>query len=145
MGKRAIGMMVVAVGLASVASAQEADGGERPAPERREIRVLEHPYDIASFYRSGGRPYFTYGGIPVEGGFYESLRRRHAGGVASFYRLGAAGRYSQFWQSGYGARPLIAPGRYGPAYRETIGENGDLYLFVPFLAPMGPLAGAYYR
>ena len=43
------------------------------------------------------------------------------------------------------SRPIVRPGVYGPAFRETIGENGDLYLFAPFLAPMGALAGAYYR
>lgn len=145
MGKRHLAVLGLMMGLSGPVAAQEAEP-EAPQPtERREIRVLQNPYDLASFYRSAERPYFTYGGIPVEGGFYESLRRRHAGGVASFYRQGAAGRYSAFWQSGYGARPLLAPGRYGRAYRDSIGENGDLYLFAPFLAPMGPLAGAYYR
>ena len=145
MGKRTLGALALMVGLSSLAAAQEQEAEAAQPTERREIRVLQNPYDLASFYRSAERPYFTYGGLPVEGGFYEGLRRRHAGGVASFYRQGGAGRYSAFWQSGYGARPLLGPGRYGRTYRDSIGENGDLYLFAPFLAPMGPLAGAYYR
>ena len=28
-------------------------------------------------------------------------------------------------------------------YRRTIGENGDLFLAVPFLAPVGPISGAF--
>jgi hypothetical protein len=144
MGTRLVMLLAVVVAGSGVAAAQEAEP-EAPTP-RREIRVLQDPYDIASFYRAGDRPYYSYGGILGEGGggFYEGLRARHAG-IASFYRQGAGGRYSAFWQGGYGARPQLAPGRYGRAYRETIGENGDLYLFAPFLAPMGPLAGAYYR
>jgi hypothetical protein len=118
----------------------------RPA-ERPEIRVLRDPYDIASFYRSEGRPYFVYG-LPPYGsystdGFHEQARGRYP--ISSYYRQGGGGHYSAFWQNGYRARPLVRPGVYGPAFRETIGENGDLYLFAPFLAPMGALAGAYYR
>jgi len=29
-------------------------------------------------------------------------------------------------------------------YRRTIGENGDLFLAVPFLAPVGPISGAFF-
>lgn len=149
MRARGLGMMAIVLGMSALAVGQEpADEPEAQAP-RREIRVLRDPYDLASFYRSGGPPYFTvgvpsYGAQPAEGGFYASLRARH-GGISSFYRQGGGGHYSAFWQSGYGARPLMAPGRYGPAYRDTIGENGDLYLFAPFLAGVGPLAGAYFR
>ena len=140
--------ITVVLGMSALAMAQEpADEAEAKAP-RPEIRVLRDPYDLASFYRSPGRPYFTYG-VPAyeaggaEGGFYAGLRARHS--LASFYRQGGGGHYSAFWQSGYGARRVLGPGRYGPAYRETIGENGDLYLFAPFLAGVGPLAGAYFR
>jgi len=140
--------MAVVLGMSALAGAQEATDETEAVTPRREIRVLRDPYDLASFYRSAERPYFTYG-VPSyeahagEGGFYAGLRARHT--IASFYRQGGGGRYSAFWQSGYAARPLLGPGRYGPAYRETIGENGDLYLFAPFLAGVGPLAGAFFR
>jgi hypothetical protein len=145
-------VLALVAGLSAPAIAQEApEADEAPevAAPRHKIKVLQDPYDLASFYRSDPRPHFSYSPLPPyalgaqEGGFYSGLRARH--GIAGFYRLGGGGRYSAFWQSGYAARPLLAPGRYGPAYRETIGENGDLYLLAPFLAPVGPLAGAFYR
>jgi hypothetical protein len=146
MRQRVIGVVAAVLALGAIASAQEPD--ETATRERREIRVLRDPYDLASFYRSDPRPYFTYdvppyGSYPTEAGLYSRLRARHP--IAGFYRQGGGAHYSRFWQSGYGARPVLGPGVYGPAYRETIGENGDLYLFAPFLAPMGPLAGAYHR
>jgi hypothetical protein len=143
-----LGLMAMVWGTSALAGAQEPADEPAVNMPRTEIRVLRDPYDLASFYRSGERPYFTYG-VPSysahsgEGGFYAGLRARHS--IASFYRQGGGGRYSAFWQSGYGARPLVAPGRYGRAYRDTIGENGDLYLFAPFLAGVGPLAGAFFR
>jgi hypothetical protein len=145
MSQRVFCMMALVLGLGGVTSAQDPD--EAATTERREIRVLRDPYDLASFYRAPGRPYFTYdvpqyGAYPAEGGFYSGLRARHP--IASFYRQGGGAHYWRFWQGGYAARPPLGPGVYGPAYRETIGENGDLYLFAPFLAPMGPLAGAYH-
>jgi len=150
MGRCAAVLGVVAF-LAAPVTAQEAQDAADTAAgaPRREIKVLRDPYDLASFYRSAPRPYFSYAPLPMygagayEGGFYSGLRARHR--IAGFYRQGGGGRYSAFWQSGYAARPVLAPGRYGRAYRETIGENGDLYLLAPFLAPVGPLAGAFYR
>jgi hypothetical protein len=143
-----LGLVAMVFGVSALAVAQEPGEEPQAAVPRREIRVLRDPYDLASFYRSGERPYFTYGvpsygTEPAEGGFYAGLRAQHS--IASFYRQGGGGRYSAFWQSGYGARPQVAPGRYGPAYRDTIGENGDIYLFAPFLAGVGPLAGAFFR
>src|SRR5262245_25071150 len=125
--------LVAVLGLTTWASAQEpATEAERPEPRmpRHEIKVLRDPYDLASFYRAGGPPYFTLG-VPSynadrpEEGFYASLKASH--GIASYYRQGGGGQYAPFWQSGYGARRMIGPGRYGSAYRDTIGENGDLY------------------
>jgi hypothetical protein len=145
---RCAAVFAVLVGLTAPATAQEAPEPAESAP-RREIKVLRDPYDLASFYRSAPRPYFPYAPLPpygagaYEGGSYSGLRARHH--IAGFYRHGGGGRYSAFWQSGYAARPILGPGHYGPAYRETIGENGDLYLLAPFLAPVGPLAGALYR
>jgi hypothetical protein len=149
MRARLWGAIGIVLGVTALAAAQEpaADEPEARVP-RREIRVLRDPYDLASFYRAGGPPYFTvgvpaYGPQPEEGGFYAGLRARHS--IASYYRQGGGGQYSAFWQSGYGARRALGPGVYGTAYRDTIGENGDLYLFAPFLAGIGPLAGAYFR
>lgn len=151
-GKTALAVLAC-LASSAFAFAQEperagSDPDEAALPaERPEIRVLRDPYDIASFYRSAGRPYFVYGLPPYTAysseGFHAQVRGRYP--ISSYYRQGGGGHYSAFWQSGYRARPLVRPGVYGPAFRETIGENGDLYLFAPFLAPMGALAGAYYR
>ncbi len=109
------------------------EGTQRPA-----IRVLRTPYDLASFYRSGG-------GSP-EG--WAGLANDPAYAIAGAYRSqdvsGEARRspygWSRFWTSGYSARrPLPFP-----AYRRTLGENGDLYLVVPFLAPVGPITSAFF-
>jgi hypothetical protein len=137
--------LALALGLSTLAHAQDAPASPT---ERRQIQVLRDPYDLASYYRSGDRPYFSYGSLPAYeagsgGGFYSSLGGRHS--IASFYRQGGGGRYAAFWQSGYRGRPLLRPGVYGRAYGETIGENGDLYLLAPFLAPLGPLTGALAR
>jgi hypothetical protein len=129
---------VLAVALAGGAWAQEAEDDQpRPEPTRR-IKVLENPYDIASFYRSSqGQGYFGY--APAD-----SLASRYP--IASYYRSRQGGGfppgygYSAFWQGGYAApRPGLTIG-----YRRSIGQNGDLFLFAPvFLAPVGPLAGAF--
>jgi len=119
---------------AGVARAQEPAEEEdaRPQPPRRTIRVLENPYDIASFYRSHQGDYFGYQ-PPGAGDRYP---------IASFYRLGG-GRgdgYSRFWTGGYSARSRAG---LVLGYRRRIGDNGDLYLFAPFLAPVGPLSGVF--
>jgi hypothetical protein len=108
----------------------------RDAP-RPAIRVLQHPYDISSFYRSGDSPLGPWAGLPDD----PSYR------IADFYRSRQGGGYpgtphgwSAFWTSGYRA-PRPAPFR---PYRRTIGENGDLFLAVPFLAPVGPISGAFF-
>jgi len=129
---------VLAVALAGGALAQEAEEDQpRPEPARR-IKVLENPYDIASFYRSSqGQGYFGYS--PAD-----PLASRYP--IASYYRSRQGGGfptgygYSAFWQNGYAApRPGLTIG-----YRRSIGQNGDLFLFAPvFLAPVGPLAGAF--
>lgn len=103
------------------------------------IRVLENPYDIASFYRqrrSGG--FFDTAPAGVPAGPY---------GLAGFYRLnhGAPAGYSRFWTSGYAhsgreSRGLVL------GFRRSIGENGDLFLFAPvILSPVGPLTGAFFQ
>ena len=106
------------------------------ATPRRSIRVLQDPYDLASFYRAGGSSADGWAG----------LRNDPAYGIAGFYRSqdgergGSPYGWSRFWVGGYGAR------RPSPffSYRRTIGENGDLFLMVPFLAPVGPISGAFF-
>jgi hypothetical protein len=131
---------------AGVARAQEPAQPE-PAPQdqqdqneetqtapRRTIRVLENPYDIASFYRSHQGDYFGYQG--------PGAAERYP--IAGFYRQngGRPYGYSRFWSNGYG---YSGRGRTGLVigYRHRIGDNGDLYLFAPFLAPVGPLSGIF--
>jgi hypothetical protein len=111
-----------------------AQANEEQATPRRSIKVLQHPYDLASFYRSGGSAPEGWAGLTNDPSY----------GIASFYRSqgGSPSRYgwSAFWTSGYGA-PRPAPFL---GYRRTIGENGDLFLVVPFLAPVGPITGAFF-
>jgi hypothetical protein len=122
--------------LSGVARAQELveDEEVRKEPVRR-IKVLQNPYDLASFYRSsqGQGDYFGY-----EQGQSDS---RYP--IAGFYRSRQSSYgYAPFWNHGYGYRQR--GGRAVIGYRRHIGENGDLFLFAPtFLAPLGPLNGAF--
>ena len=141
-------MAIALVALAQGALAQEKasadarEGGEKAAAAeeratpRPAIRVLQNPYDLASFYRSGGSAPDGWAGLTANpdyaiAGFYRSRQ----GGQSSRYG------WSQFWTGGgYGARrpaPFLG-------YRRTIGENGDLFLVVPFLASVGPISGAFF-
>jgi len=107
------------------------DEDARQEPQRH-IRVLENPYDIASFYRSHQGDYFGYQ-APGMGERYP---------IAGFYRQngGQGYGYSRFWTSGYSGR---SRGGMMLGYRRRIGDNGDIYLLAPFLAPVGPLSGAF--
>jgi hypothetical protein len=108
------------------AVAPEEEEAARTEPLHK-IRVLDHPYDIASFYRSrqGSE-------------FYPGSSERYP--IASFYRGRQSSPYGQFWAMGYAARDR----RGRSLFRRSIGENGDLYLFAPVvLAPVGPLSGAF--
>lgn len=136
---RKVWLAVVAVVLAGgpVWSQETTDEGtatgERARPVRT-IRVLQSPYDLASFY--GARP----GALGVT----PPVPDDPAYALASFYRSRQQGQasgpwmWSAFWAHGYAAhRPTPLVG-----YRHRIGENGDLFLAVPFLAPVGPLSGS---
>lgn len=129
---------------------QEAYMEEAAQEPRRTLRVLDNPYDISSFYRSEGGG----GGVfmseqpaadryPIAG-FYRAEGGQGPYSIAGFYRQGGRGAYGGFWNSGYGqsrrgrARVLVG-------YRRSIGENGDLFLIAPFLAPVGPLSEAFLR
>jgi hypothetical protein len=146
MRSRTAGLAAAAALLALTGTAYAQEPGQteveeaRPEPVRR-IRVLENPYDIASFYRSDqGGPYFGYSEAEPHGGRYP---------IASYYRsrqgrrgFGYGYGYAPFWNSGYGDGRRRLPLVVG--FRRSIGENGDLFLFAPtFLAPLGPLTGAF--
>jgi hypothetical protein len=141
--RKSAAFAILAVAMAGAAWAQEAKDDEeaRSEPVRR-IRVLQNPYDISSFYRSDpSANYFGYQG--------PSLDYRGPYSVAGFYRSQpsptyppAAGPYAygRFWNSGYGRGGVVV------GFRRRIGQNGDLFLLAPtFLAPVGPLAGAFFE
>lgn len=118
--------------------AEQEQEDARPEPALR-IRVLQNPYDIASFYRSGGGSGFWQdpgGGAQRRGNAYQDPYS-----IASYYRSSQQGSgygYSQFWSSGYSGRMR------GERYRRHIGENGDLFFFAPaILAPVGPLSEVF--
>jgi hypothetical protein len=135
-------MTVLALATTAAALAQEAPRDEAREEERsrpvRSIRVLQNPYDLASFYRSAQEGAFA----PAPAGPMDP-----AYAIAGFYRSSQDGYptaspygWSAFWTGGYAARrpaPLVG-------YPRSIGENGDLFLVVPFLAPVGPLSGAFF-
>jgi len=152
---RKITFVLAALLLAGGASAQEADVDEEAQPGPvRSIRVLENPYDIASFYRSSQSRYDYYPVYPGlysgYGGYAAPVDPRYP--IAGYYRQGMPSGtrygYSAFWTSGYAGRGYgfgaSGPGfRHG--YRRRIGQNGDLFLMAPtFLAPVGPLSGAFF-
>jgi hypothetical protein len=112
---------------------------EEPERPKRMIRVLQSPYDLASFYSSR----------PGRSGVTPPVPHDPAYALASFYRSRGGGGvqgspagpwlWAAFWARGYSAhRPMPFVG-----YRRSIGENGDLFLAVPFLAPLGPLGGGF--
>jgi hypothetical protein len=122
--------------LGTVAMGQETTEAQEPEAARPAIRVLQNPYDLSSFYRSGESPLGPWAGLPNDPAYrIADFYRSHQGGYP-----GTPHGWSQFWTSGYQA-PRPAPFR---PYRRTIGENGDLFLAVPFLAPVGPISGAFF-
>lgn len=130
----------VLLGAGALAAQDVDNGGDAPRPEeRRPIRVLQDPHDIASFYRSSqGEGYGYFVDDPAASRYP----------IASFYRSHDASPYgySRFWTNGYSyGRPLrTAAVPYG-RYSHRIGQNGDLLLMAPtFLAPVGPLTGVFF-
>ena len=113
---------------------EEMTEDEGAVDRRPKIQVLQNPYDLASYYRSSQGGFLDY---RPEGPVYQD---RYP--IASYYRLRNDHRgYAPFWTNGYGAaRPGFTVG-----FRRRIGQNGDLFLFAPtFLAPIGPLTGAFF-
>ncbi len=150
-------MTIALVALSQAAVAQDASATQekkaspvvsenetQPATEdanaapRRSIRVLQDPYDLASFYRADGSAPGGWAGLANDPGYAIAgfYRSQQGNGMRTRSRYG----WSAFWTGGYSTRrpaPLAS-------YRRTIGENGDLFLAVPFLAPVGPISGAFF-
>lgn len=100
----------------AAAEADDAVSDEDVAREERwELRVLMSPYDLASFYRSGGSR-GLYGSTP-------------AGSLSSFYRAAPSGPPT-YWRVAPGEFALRA--RRGPGSRFDIEEDEQL-------APYGEL------
>ena len=142
---------LVMLGTAAGALAQDAKPVE-PADQQEEartepakkIKVLQDPYDIASFYRSRQAPaggWFGYDdGAPL--GKVSENPYAIAGYYRNHQRSGYG--YSQFWANGYGGSYGGTRGRRFGMYRQRIGANGDLFLIAPtILAPLGPLTGVF--
>jgi hypothetical protein len=168
---KVIAFVMSVVATTAVARAQEPAGDERvqeqPAEARHPLRVLDNPYDLASFYRSSQsgigyygpidllrEPASAYGGRYPIAGFYRSHQGSYFGlqgpvsqnpyAIASYYRSSASNDV-RFWNGGYGrAAATGRPGGYNQ-YWNSIGENGDLFLMAPtILAPVGALSAIYY-
>ncbi|MCU0242997.1 MAG: hypothetical protein MUF51_11310 [Vicinamibacteria bacterium] len=130
-----------------MAWAQANDAAEEPEAQPtpvRKIKVLQHPYEISSYYRSSQGSGYGYGffGYDTRGNIAPTDRYR----IASFYRSPQGGPQPVF---GYGHVPVWqrrAPGaRLASLYRHRIGTRGDMCLITPtFLAPIGPLSVAYF-
>jgi hypothetical protein len=132
--KRVAFAMLALTMAAGIARAQEAEEPEEKPQPVRKIKVLQNPYDISSFYTSHQGEYFG-----LDQGGAESKYP-----IAGFYRSRQTSPYgyAQFWTNGYGYR---RGGTGVRRFHRRIGENGDLFLFAPtFLAPIGPLNGAFF-
>jgi len=137
----AVAAVALAAGLAGPAWSQATAPEDSQTEERvrpvRTIRVLQSPYDLASFYSA--RPGASAVTPPVPddpayalASFYRSRQVGPAPGPGPWFWATA------FWAHGYRAHrpaPFVD-------YHRRIGENGDLFLAVPFLAPVGPLSEA---
>ena len=142
MGILALGVLLLpAVARAQEPAATDTETTERD--DRPQLRVLDNPYDLASFYRADdGARFAPADGYPAGLGRYP---------IAAYYR-GASNPngWSRFWTNGYTNHYSTPQGgsMLGVDYRRGIGQNGDLYLMAPtFLAPVGPLSDFffYYR
>jgi hypothetical protein len=124
-------LVLLGVTAAAGVAAQEPAAEPAATDTRPQIRVLRNPYEISSFYRSGESPLGPWAGLPNDPAYR----------IADFYRSKhPAYGWSAFWTNGYAA---ARPAPFLP-YRRSIGENGDLFLAVPFLAPVGPISGAFF-
>ncbi len=141
----AVAAVAVSGALAQAALAQQAsppaqpakaatDDAERTTP-RPSIRVLQHPYDISSFYRSGESSLGPWAGSAERPELQDRGVLPRAPGRLPVLALRLVGVLDE-------RLPAPRPAPF-PGYRRTIGENGDLFLMVPFLAPVGPISSAF--
>ena len=123
------GLMVVAAPLAAQERDDEAFVEEqdeaRPEPVLR-LRVLDNPYDISSFYRSGGGGGF----LMDEGSERGGNAYRDPYSIAGYYRGGGQRSgygYSQFWVSGYSGRlaGIAVPPAHRRERRPLLLRTGD--------------------
>src|SRR5688572_22471785 len=98
-----------AVLLGTPVAAEDPEDARKEDP-RRPIRVLGHPYEIASFYRSSqASPFAAFASYRVQprtqasrypiAGFYRQGGTSSPYEIASFYRQGQTGRWGGFWSS----------------------------------------------
>ena len=137
-------LTIALAALAQAAVAQDKPAKEAPKPPgrrrrprttpRHTIRVLQNPYDLASFYRSGGS-------APGGGRGWRPIPRTRS--RASTAGRQPRGRPTAGRDSGRTATARRRPAPF-PGYRRSIGQNGDLFLVVPFLAPVGPISSAFF-
>jgi hypothetical protein len=140
--RRLVWLLGVSCLMVSVAGAQEREGtGQgREGQSRRAIRVLENPYDIASFYRSNQGGAWSDGagaGVVPYFGLHPAKGTFDPYAISSFYRTGGGGYYGQFWSAG-------VPTGNRQTLRRVRPIHGELFQFFPtILAPAAPLAEGY--
>jgi hypothetical protein len=131
--------LILAAAMAAGQEPTATDEADEPRREpARKIRVLENPYQIASFYRSTQGPSVPlyFGAAPLTD--RAGLTERYP--IASYYRQGGGngGRYSRYWTASSGS--TFGSSRRFPRRSRQVGPS-ELCLLAPtFLAPVAPLA-----
>jgi hypothetical protein len=122
------------------AESEDSAPGERP-----HIQVLQHPYDLASFYRSsqGSFGYVLPLAGPVPQPAFGVTPREDPYSIAAYYRGEGDGYgYSRYWSQPRSAYPMPWTGRAPAALRCPPGE---VSLLLPtFLAAVGPLNDGFF-
>lgn len=128
--------LLLTAGVMQAQGTRTSDAEEARERPTHTIRVLENPYDIASFYRSSqssDERYFSYQSpydfsdrYPIAARYRNHQSRRALG-------------FAPYW-GGRARQPRLIVG-----YRRSLGSNADLFLIAPtFLAPVGPLTSAFF-
>jgi hypothetical protein len=129
--------LLLASGLAAQEVSKDESADDSTQPRTRKIRVLQHPYDLASFYRASDGSGYGYGFFG-----YASDGRLQATGrypIASYYRSDSGGESVGYWRAQTWRRSPSFTTRHRRA--RAVERHGELYLLVPtFLAPLAPLA-----